>query len=60
MKAKELVTKEKKQLLEMLEDKQKSLREFRFAIRGSKIKNMKEGRATRKDIARILTVINAQ
>lgn len=33
----------------------KALYDFRIAITGSKIKNVKEGRAKRKEIARILT-----
>lgn len=31
------------------------LRGFRFAMSGSKIKNVKEGKAERKEIARLLT-----
>lgn len=46
------------ELKEMLELKRKNLRLFRFGIAGSKIKNVKEGRDTRKEIARILTEIN--
>lgn len=49
-----------KELQETLEAKQKALRLFRFEISGSKIKNVKEGRNIRKDIARILTEINAR
>ncbi|OIO33615.1 MAG: 50S ribosomal protein L29 [Candidatus Yonathbacteria bacterium CG_4_10_14_3_um_filter_47_65] len=36
-------------------EKKKKLREFRFGIAGSKIKNVKEARNVRKDVARILT-----
>ena len=49
-----------KELKEALEAKRKSLRLFRFGISGSKIKNVKEGRNARKEIARILTEINAR
>jgi ribosomal protein L29 len=51
--------KEKKDLVKQLEDKRNALRNFRFGIAGSKIKNVKEARGIRKDIARILTKLNA-
>jgi len=35
--------------------KRATLREFRFGVSGSKVKNTQEGRNVRKDIARILT-----
>ncbi|MBI2109104.1 MAG: 50S ribosomal protein L29 [Parcubacteria group bacterium] len=54
----ELKEKTEKELQELLGAKQKSLRLFRFGISGSKIKNVKEGRNIRKDIARILTEIH--
>jgi len=38
-----------------LAEKRKSLREFRFGVSGSKVKNIKEARNLRKEIARILT-----
>ena len=41
-----------------LTEKQKALRLFRFSVARSKIKNMREGRNFRKDIARILTELN--
>ncbi|MDP3725894.1 MAG: 50S ribosomal protein L29 [bacterium] len=47
-----------KELKETLEAKRKGLRLFRFGVSGSKIKNVKEGRNTRRDIARVLTEIN--
>ncbi len=58
MKSKDIKEKTDKELQELLGSKQKSLRLFRFGVSGSKIKNVKEGRNTRKDIARILTEIN--
>ncbi len=58
MKTKEIKEKKDKEMQELLGLKRKSLRLFRFGIAGSKIKNIKEGRNTRKDIARILTEIN--
>ncbi|MAG12378.1 50S ribosomal protein L29 [bacterium] len=47
-----------KELKELLSAKRKSLRVFRFDIAGSKIKNIREGRNTRREIARVLTEIN--
>lgn len=47
--------KTEKELARMLREKQEALRTFRFAMAGSKVKNVKEGKTTRKDIARILT-----
>jgi ribosomal protein L29 len=47
--------KNEKDLLKMLREKQESLRAFRFGIAGSKVRNVREGRNTRKEIARIKT-----
>jgi len=47
-----------KELEKMLQGKRKALRLFRFGIAGSKIKNVREGRNARREIARILTEIN--
>ncbi len=44
-----------KELEKMLYDKRVALKNFRFGIAGSKVRNVKEGRETRKDIARIMT-----
>jgi ribosomal protein L29 len=52
--------KSEKDLLKQLQEKQLALRAFRFGIAGSKVKNMKEGKALRRDMARILTALNAQ
>lgn len=41
-----------------LREKRESFRKFRFEMTGGKVKNVKEGRSIRKDIARILTFIN--
>lgn len=41
-----------------LAEKRKSLREFRFGVAGSKIKNIKEARNLRREIAKILTELN--
>ena len=60
MKTKEIKGKEKNDLEKLLLEKQKALRLFRFGVAGSKAKNVKEGRNLRKDIARILTEVNAR
>lgn len=44
-----------KELLKMLDEKRKAVRQFRFDISGSKVKNLKEGGNTKKDVARMLT-----
>jgi len=46
------------ELKHMLKEKQEALRVFRFAMSGSKTKNLKEGMVLKKDIARIMTVLN--
>ena len=51
-------TKTEKELKALLEEKQSSLRAFRFNVAGSNVRNVKEGRTIRKDIARILTAKN--
>ena len=43
------------ELQKLLLEKQEALRHFRFDISGSKVRNVKEGRNLRKDIARIKT-----
>lgn len=43
-----------------LADKREALRVFRFNESGSRTRNVKEGRAARKDIARILTELKAR
>ena len=57
---KELESKSGKEIEKLLYEKRKALRLFRFSIAGSKIKNMKEGRNIKKDIARILTELRAR
>lgn len=55
--ATELRNKTEKELRQLLETKRQGLWNFRFGVSGSKVRNVKEGRALRRDIARILTVI---
>lgn len=58
MKTKDLQKKTDKELLKELAEKQESLRKFRFGLSGSPTRNVKEGSALRKDIARIKTILN--
>lgn len=60
MKMKEITAKNAADLNRILAEKRESLRTFRFGTSGSKTKNVKEGRATKKDIARILTALNTK
>lgn len=56
--AKEIQEKNEKDLVKELSEKQEALRTFRFGISGSKVRNVREGRATRKEIARIKTELS--
>lgn len=47
-------------LQKLLAEKREALRLFRFGISGSKLKNVKEGKGLRKEIARILTELNSR
>lgn len=58
MKSKELQKLGDKELLKLLEEKRAAVRQFRFDISGSKVKNIKDGGNTRKDVARILTELS--
>ena len=58
MKIKELVKKNKADLLKTLTEKKVALRDFRFSVSGSSVRNVKEGKIIKKDIARILTLLN--
>ena len=58
MKTKEISNKSTGELKKLLEDKAVALRTFRFAISGSKARNVKEGKMIKRDIARIKTFLN--
>lgn len=45
-------------LLKELVEKREALRVFRFSAAGSRIRNTREGRGIRKEIARVLTELN--
>jgi ribosomal protein L29 len=55
MEMKELIKKTVAELQKLLEEKRKALSDFKFQIAGSKIKNVREGRKIKKEIAQILT-----
>lgn len=60
MKIKELAKKNKAELIKALSEKKVALRDFRFSVSGSNVRNVKEGKMLKKDIARILTLLNKQ
>ena len=57
MKTKELRQKSEKELMKTLEDNQRKLRQLRFDLSAGKVKNVREIRKTKKEIAKILTLI---
>lgn len=56
----ELKTRPVTELRKHLQEARERLRSLRFDLAAGKIKNIREIRALRKDIARILTLLNAQ
>ncbi|OGI16333.1 MAG: 50S ribosomal protein L29 [Candidatus Moranbacteria bacterium RBG_19FT_COMBO_42_6] len=58
MKIKELREKNIEELKKVLMEKQESVRRLRFDISSKQIKNNRDLRNDKKDIARILTLIN--
>ena len=46
--------------MKIVAEKQTALRQFRFQLSGGRVKNVKQGRELRKEIARQLTIVNAQ
>ncbi len=56
----DLKNKSDKDLKKDLKDKRESVKNFRFGIAGSKVRNVKEGRDTKRQIAQILTETNAR
>jgi ribosomal protein L29 len=55
-----LKEKNEKDLLKELSEKREGLRMFRFGVSGSKVRNIKEGKGLKKDIARILTELTSR
>jgi len=58
MKIKELREKNKEELKKLLNEKREILRKLRFDVASKQIKNNRDLRENKKDIARILTLIN--
>jgi len=56
-KIKELREKNTEELKRLLEEKQEVVRKLRFEVAGKQVKNHREIRNSKKDIARILTLI---
>lgn len=59
MKKTDFKTKTEGELHKILAEKREAVKAFRFGSSGSRIKNVKVGRNEKKDIARILTALNA-
>lgn len=55
MKIAEIRKKNTEDLKKLVAERQTALREFRFGIAGSRSRNVREGRNTRRLIARLLT-----
>ena len=51
--------KSKEDLVKALYEKRGALNDFRFGSAGSKTRNVKAGKSLRKEIARIMTELNA-
>lgn len=60
MKNTELKKLSDKELAKLLEEKRSAVRQFRFDVTGSKVKNIKEGGNARKTVARIVTELSAR
>ena len=60
MKYTELQKKTDADLKKVLVEKRRAIKDFRFGLAGSKIRNVKEGEHQRRDIARILTELRAR
>jgi large subunit ribosomal protein L29 len=58
MKISEVKQKSKKELQSLLSTRREKLRSLKFDLSSGKVKNVKEIRGIKKDIARILTVMN--
>lgn len=58
MQAKEIRNRDQKELQELLLNSRKRLSDMKFDVSAKKLKNIKELSLLKKEIARILTVIN--
>lgn len=57
MKTSELKSLSKNELQNLLLERRDALSKFYFKVAKGKVKNIKEGKETKKDIARILTIL---
>ena len=57
MKISEFKQKSKKELQKLLQNNRDKLRQLRFDLASGKVKNVREIRQIKKDIARILTIL---
>lgn len=55
---KDIKSKNEKELTKIVNEHREKLRNFRFGIAGSKVRNVKEGKNLKREIAQILTEIN--
>jgi len=60
MKVREIRQKSEKELQKLLQDSREKLRQLRFDLASGKVKNVREIRQIRKDIARILTILKTK
>lgn len=58
MKLDQLREKKEEELRKLLSDKKEKLREVKQNLASGRVKNVKEARSIKKDIARILTILN--
>mgnify|MGYP001125022654 CR=1 FL=1 len=58
LKTKELKQKTKEELQKLVTEKKEKLRQLRFDLVSGKVKNVREIRNLKKEIARILTLLN--
>lgn len=59
MKASELRQKSKEELQRLLQESRDRMRQLRFDLAAGKVKNVREIRDMKKEIARILTILNS-
>ena len=60
MKKIDFKNKSESELKKLLIEKREALTKFKFGISGSRTKNVKEGKNTHRDIARILTLLASE
>lgn len=58
MKTKDLKNKKEEELIELLNDSRKKLIDLKFSLAAGKVKNVRTIKNLKKDIARILTILN--